>query len=68
MILAADLGVSVAALSNTVRIATLGEIDQNMAKFSLSDRQIPIRVSLKDNARRDLTTLGEPARADRQRR
>ena len=55
--LAADLGVSVSALSNTVRIATLGEIDQNMAKFSLSDRQIPIRVSLKENARRDLTTL-----------
>ncbi len=55
--LAADLGVSVAALSNTVRIATLGEIDQNMAKFSLSDRQIPIRVSLKASARRDLSML-----------
>ncbi len=55
--LAADLGVSVAALSQTVRIATLGEIDQNLAKFSLSDRQIPIRVSLKSNARQDLNTL-----------
>ncbi len=55
--LAAELGVSVAALSQTVRIATLGDIDQNTAKFSLADRQIPIRVSLKTNARRDLTTL-----------
>jgi len=55
--LAADLGVSVAALSQTVRIATLGEIDQNLAKFSLSDRQIPIRVSLKENARSDLSML-----------
>ena len=55
--LAADLGVSVAALSQTVRIATLGEIDQNTAKFSLSDRQIPIRVALNSDARRDLTTL-----------
>ena len=55
--LAAELGVTNAALSQTIRIATLGEIDQNMAKFSLSDRQIPIRVSLKESARRDLAML-----------
>jgi multidrug efflux pump subunit AcrB len=35
----------------------LGDIDQNSAKFSLSDRQIPIRVSLSENDRRDLSTL-----------
>lgn len=55
--LAADLGVTTAALSQTVRIATLGDIDQNSAKFSLSDRQIPIRVSLSEEDRRDLSTL-----------
>ena len=33
--LAADLGVTTAALSQTIRIATLGDIDQNSAKFSL---------------------------------
>ena len=55
--LAAELGVSVEQLSQTVRIATLGEIDQNTAKFSLADRQIPIRVVLKSNAKRDLETL-----------
>ena len=44
--LAAELGVSVAAISQTIRIATLGDLPQNAAKFSLSDRQIPIRVSL----------------------
>ena len=33
--LAADLGVTTAALSQTIRIATLGEIEQNSAKFSL---------------------------------
>ena len=54
---AADLGVSVASISETVRIATLGELPQNGAKFSLSDRQIPIRVSLVESARRDLDTL-----------
>src|SRR4029079_4726386 len=52
-----DLGVTTAALSQTIRIATLGEIEQNSAKFSLSDRQVPIQVSLSENARRDLNTL-----------
>ena len=55
--LAADLGVNTAALSQTIRIATLGDIEQNSAKFSLSDRQVPIKVSLSENARRDLSTL-----------
>jgi multidrug efflux pump subunit AcrB len=55
--LAADLGVTTAALSQTIRIATLGEIEQNSAKFSLSDRQVPITVSLSENSRRDISTL-----------
>ncbi|MDB5670757.1 MAG: hydrophobic/amphiphilic exporter, partial [Alphaproteobacteria bacterium] len=55
--LAADLGVTTAALSQTIRIATLGDIDQNVAKFSLSDRQIPIRVALDENSRRSLGTI-----------
>jgi len=55
--LAADLGVTTAALSNAIRIATLGDIEQNMAKFSLSDRQIPIRVSLSEDSRRDLAAI-----------
>ena len=55
--LAADLGVTTQALSQTIRIATLGDIDQNVAKFSLSDRQIPIRVALAENSRRSLDTV-----------
>jgi multidrug efflux pump subunit AcrB len=55
--LAADLGVTTAALSQTIRIATLGDIAQNSAKFSLADRQVPITVSISENARRDLATL-----------
>ena len=55
--IAAQLGVSVQSISQTIRIATLGDLPQNGAKFSLSDRQIPIRVSLIENARRDLSTL-----------
>jgi hydrophobe/amphiphile efflux-1 (HAE1) family protein len=55
--LAADLGVTVASISQTIRIATLGDLPQFAAKFSLADRQIPIRVSLVESARRDLVTL-----------
>ncbi len=55
--LAADLGVTTSALSQTIRLATLGDIDQNSAKFSLSDRQIPIRVALSKESRQDIGTL-----------
>jgi multidrug efflux pump subunit AcrB len=55
--LAANMGVTTAALSNAIRIATLGDIDQNSAKFSLSDRQIPIRVALQEDARAKLSTI-----------
>src|SRR4051812_69953 len=55
--LAADLGVTTAALSQTIRIATLGDIEQNSAKFSLADRQVPITVSLSETSRRDIETL-----------
>jgi multidrug efflux pump subunit AcrB len=55
--LAASLGVTTQALSQVIRIATQGEINQNSAKFSLSDRQVPIRVKLPAESRRDLTTL-----------
>jgi multidrug efflux pump subunit AcrB len=55
--LAAQLGVTVESISQTIRIATLGDLPQNAAKFSLSDRQIPIRVSLLERSRRELSTL-----------
>ncbi len=57
MDLAASLGVTTGALSQTIRIATLGDIDQNTAKFSLSDRQVPIRVALSEESRRDFSTI-----------
>jgi multidrug efflux pump subunit AcrB len=55
--LAAELGVTTAALSQAIRVATLGDIDQNSARFSLSDRQIPIRVALAQDARQRLSTI-----------
>jgi multidrug efflux pump subunit AcrB len=55
--LAANMGVTTQALSSAIRIATLGDIDQNSARFSLSDRQIPIRVALDESARERLSTI-----------
>lgn len=48
---AAELGVSAAMLAQTVNIATLGAAEQNLPKFNLADRQIPIRVMLDERAR-----------------
>jgi len=55
--IAAELGVTVQAIGQTIRIATIGDIQQNAAKFSLSDRQVPIIVALKESARTDIHTI-----------
>ena len=55
--LAADLGVSTEALSETIRVATLGDVDANLAKFDAGDRLIPIRVELEERARADIGLL-----------
>jgi multidrug efflux pump subunit AcrB len=55
--ISAELGVTTVALSQAIRIATLGEIEQNAARFSLSDRQIPIKVRLSQESRTDFTTI-----------
>jgi len=54
---AADLGVSTEALSETIRVATLGDIDANLAKFNAGDRLIPVRVELERRARADAGLL-----------
>ncbi len=57
MDLAASMGVTTTSLSQTIRIATIGDIDQNSPKFSLSDRQVPIRVTLSEESRKSLATI-----------
>ncbi len=49
--IAAELGVSTEAISEAVRIATIGDIGANLAKFDVGDRQVPIRVQLDERAR-----------------
>src|SRR5438445_150834 len=55
--LAARLGVSTESLSQTIRVATIGDVGSAVAKFDACDRQVPIRVQLEDNARSDLQML-----------
>jgi hydrophobe/amphiphile efflux-1 (HAE1) family protein len=55
--LAAELGVTASALASTIRIATIGDTDANLAKFNTGERQIPITVRMKDDVRRDLSLL-----------
>jgi hydrophobe/amphiphile efflux-1 (HAE1) family protein len=54
---AALAGVSAQAISQAVRVATLGDVDQALAKFNLGDRQIPIRILLSPEAREDLSVI-----------
>ena len=54
----ADLGVTSAAIADTLRIATAGDYDQSLAKLNLSQRQVPIVVSLPPAARQDIALLG----------
>src|SRR6195952_128081 len=55
--LAARLGVSTESLSQTIRVATIGDVGPALAKFDAGDRQVPIRVQLEDTARGDLQML-----------
>lgn len=54
---AADLGVTSAAIADTLRIATAGDYDQGLAKLNLSQRQVPIVVKLPPSARQDLALI-----------
>lgn len=69
----ARLGVTSASLASAVRIATSGDAEQNLPKFDLADRQIPIRTTLRPDNRTDLDAIrslpvqsstGAPVRLD----
>jgi multidrug efflux pump subunit AcrB len=54
---AAELGVTVSSIARTVQLSTIGDQDQNLAKFDLPGRQIEIRVQLEPEQREELETL-----------
>ena len=54
---AARLGVSSADIATIVRVASVGDIDANVAKFNEGERRIPIRVRLPLDARADIQRI-----------
>ena len=54
---AARLGVSADAIATIVRVATVGDIDANVAKYTEGERRIPIRVRLPEAARSDIQRI-----------
>lgn len=54
---AADLGVTTAAIAETLRIATLGDYDWSLPKLNLAQRQVPIVVKLAEAGRKDIEVL-----------
>jgi multidrug efflux pump subunit AcrB len=55
---AARLGVTTQDIAQVVRVATIGDADAALAKVSLDDRLVPIRVRLNDESRSDIARLG----------
>ena len=54
---AADLGVTSSAIAETLRVATAGDNDQDLAKLNFEERQVPVVVKLTGSARRDIDIL-----------
>ncbi|MBA4333619.1 MAG: ABC transporter permease, partial [Methylobacterium sp.] len=54
---AASLGVTPEAISEAVRVATIGDVGANLAKFNAGDRLVPIRVQLDEAARADIRNI-----------
>jgi len=54
---AARLGVNADTIAQIARVATVGDIDANVAKLDVGERRIPIRVRLPESARSSLPIL-----------
>ncbi|KIQ36260.1 ACR/RND family transmembrane transporter [Variovorax paradoxus] len=54
---AAEQGVSTAAIGETVRIATAGDSDAQLARLNLDNRQVFIRVRLPEGVQQDMAAL-----------
>jgi multidrug efflux pump subunit AcrB len=55
--LAVRLGVPIENLSETIRVATIGDVGPALPKFDAGDRSVPVRVLLEENARADQQVL-----------
>jgi multidrug efflux pump subunit AcrB len=55
---AARLGVTTASIAQAVRVATIGDFDAALAKVSVDNRLVPVRVELSEAVRQDLARIG----------
>jgi multidrug efflux pump subunit AcrB len=55
--LATALGITTESLSETIRVATIGDVSQALAKFNAGNRVVPVRVLLEESARADRQVL-----------
>ncbi len=56
---AANFGVSPDTIGETIRVATIGDVGPNLAKFNAGDRLVPIRVQIEERARTDLAQIAQ---------
>ena len=54
---AARLGVSAETIAQAARVATVGDIDANVAKLTDGERRLPIRIRLPADARADIQRI-----------
>jgi HAE1 family hydrophobic/amphiphilic exporter-1 len=54
---AARLGVSVTAIADAARVATIGDIDANVSKLDEGERRIPVRVRFPEADRTNLSII-----------
>lgn len=54
---AARLGITTAQIAEMVRVATIGDVDAALAKLSIDNRLVPVRVRLNNAAREDLARI-----------
>ncbi|KAB2847351.1 MAG: efflux RND transporter permease subunit, partial [Hyphomicrobiaceae bacterium] len=55
--IAGELGITPEMISDTVRIATIGDVGPQLAKFNAGDRLVPIRVQLVETARARMNVI-----------
>ena len=54
---AARLGITTQQIASVVRVATIGDVDAALAKLSIDNRLIPVRVRLDDASRENLSRI-----------
>ena len=54
---ASRLGITATQISQAVRVATIGDFGPLLAKFSIDDRQVPIRVQIPEKSRTSLAEI-----------